>query len=30
MICNIIESKPSTYEEATDNQVWKDAMIEEY
>jgi hypothetical protein len=26
----IIDSKPSTYQEATKKQVWKDAMMEEY
>ena len=27
---HIIDSEPSSYEEATDQQVWKDAMMEEY
>jgi hypothetical protein len=26
----IIDSKPSTFEEATKKKVWKDAMMEEY
>jgi hypothetical protein len=26
----VIDSKPSTFEEASKHQVWKDAMIEEY
>ena len=26
----IIEAKPSTYKEAANQQVWNDAMIEEY
>ena len=26
----LIDSKPSSYEEATSKQVWVDAMIEEY
>ena len=26
----MIDSKPSTFEEASKHQVWKDAMIEEY
>ena len=30
MVNNISESKPSTFEEATNQQVWKDAMVEEY
>ena len=29
-LINIIDSEPSTYEEATEQQVWKDAMVEEY
>lgn len=27
---NIIDSKTSSYEEATHQQVWKDAIVEEY
>jgi hypothetical protein len=27
---NIIDSEPSTIEEATEKQEWKDAMMEEY
>ena len=27
---HIIDSKPTTYEEASRYQVWKDAMVEEY
>ena len=27
---NIIDSKPSTFEEATEKKEWKDAMMEEY
>ena len=27
---HIIDSEPSTYGEATEQQVWKDAMMEEY
>jgi hypothetical protein len=30
MVSSISESKPSTFEEATDHQVWKDAMVEEH
>jgi hypothetical protein len=26
----VIDSEPSTFEEATKHKVWKDAMIEEY
>jgi hypothetical protein len=26
----IIDSEPSSFEEATGQQVWKDAMMEEY
>ena len=29
-LCDIIDAKPSNYEEAIDKKVWKDAMIEEY
>ena len=27
---HIIESKPTTYEEASRHQVWEDAVVEEY
>jgi hypothetical protein len=30
MVSSISESKPSTFEEATNQQVWKDVMVEEY
>jgi hypothetical protein len=30
MVSNIRESKPSTFEEATIRQVWRDSMMEEY
>jgi hypothetical protein len=30
MVSNICESEPSTFEEVVDQQVWKDAMVEEY
>jgi hypothetical protein len=30
MVGSITESKPSTFEEAADQQVWNDAMVEEY
>jgi hypothetical protein len=30
MVSNIRESEPSTFEEAADRQVWRDAMMEEY
>jgi hypothetical protein len=30
MVSNIRESEPSTFEEATSRQVWRDAMMEEY
>jgi hypothetical protein len=30
MVSNIKESEPSTFEEAIGQQVWKDAMVEEY
>jgi hypothetical protein len=29
-MCNIIDSEPSSFEEASKRQVWKDAMVEEY
>jgi hypothetical protein len=29
-LCDIMDAKPSSYEEATEKQVWKDAMAEEY
>jgi hypothetical protein len=30
MVSSIWESEPSTFEEATSRQVWRDAMMEEY
>jgi hypothetical protein len=30
MLNLVIDSEPSTFEEASKHQVWKDAMIEEY
>jgi hypothetical protein len=30
LMSKIIDSKPSTFEEAAKHQVWKDAMMEEY
>jgi hypothetical protein len=30
MVSSIRETKPSTFEEATGRQVWRDAMMEEY
>jgi len=30
MVSSIRESEPSTFEEATSRQVWRDAMMEEY
>jgi hypothetical protein len=30
MVSSIQESEPSTFEEATGRQVWRDAMMEEY
>jgi hypothetical protein len=30
MVSSIWESKPSTFEEASSRQVWRDAMMEEY
>jgi hypothetical protein len=30
LICKIIDSKPSTFEEAAKQQIWKDATMEEY
>ena len=30
MVRSIRESKPSTFEEATSRQVWRDSMMEEY
>ena len=30
LMSHIIDSKPTTYEEAYSHQVWKDAMMEEY
>jgi hypothetical protein len=30
MVSSIQESEPSTFEEATSRQVWRDAMMEEY
>jgi hypothetical protein len=29
-LCDIMDEKPSSYEEAIENQVWKYAMAEEY
>ena len=30
MVANIVDSKPSSYEEAASQQVWREAMQEEY
>ena len=30
MVSSIRKSEPSTFEEATSRQVWRDAMMEEY
>jgi hypothetical protein len=30
MVSSIKESEPSTFEEAVDREVWRDAMMEEY
>jgi hypothetical protein len=30
MVSSIQESEPSTFEEATNRQVWRDVMMEEY
>lgn len=30
MMCKIIESEPSTYEEVVEHQGWKDAMAEDF
>ena len=30
MVSSIQESEPSTFEEASSRQVWRDAMMEEY
>ena len=30
LLCDIIDKEPSTYEEASKNKYWKDAMIKEY
>ena len=30
LMSNISDSEPSSYEEVVEQQVWKDAMIEEY
>jgi hypothetical protein len=30
LMSHIIDSEPSSYEEAAGQQVWKDAMMEEY
>jgi hypothetical protein len=30
MMRNFLDSEPSTFQEATDQQVWQDAMVEEY
>jgi hypothetical protein len=29
-LCNIMDTKPSSYEKVAENQAWKDAMAEEY
>jgi hypothetical protein len=29
-LCDIMDAEPSSYEEAAENQVWKDAMVEDY
>jgi hypothetical protein len=30
LMTNIIDSEPSSYEEAASQQVWQDAMVEEH
>ena len=30
LVTSIVDSKPSSYEEATSQQVWREAMVEEY
>ena len=30
LLCDIIDREPSTYEEASENKEWRDAMIKEY
>ena len=30
LMCDIIDSEPSSFEEALEQQVWRDAMVEEY
>lgn len=30
MVTSVSEFEPSTFEEAVDHQVWRDAMVEEY
>jgi hypothetical protein len=30
LLCDIIDAEHSSYEEAADKKVWKDAMIEKY
>jgi uncharacterized protein with HEPN domain len=30
LMSHIIDLEPSTYEEVVDQQVWRDAMMEEY
>ena len=30
LVTSIVESDPSSYEEATRQQVWREAMVEEY
>ena len=30
LMSNIINSEPSSYDQAADHQVWKDAMVDEY
>ena len=30
LLCDVIDVEPSSYEDAADKKVWKDAMVEEY
>ena len=30
LVSQLVDSEPSSYQEAAENQVWKDAMVEEY
>ena len=30
LLSDIIDAKPSSFEEAVEKKVWKDAMLEEY